>query len=499
MVETSGDQGMRVVDLRFESLRDLQEDFGPFLSPAGFFLRDTSDFAVSDVLRFRLMLPGDFVLIEGTGVVVWVRSPAETTQTLPFGVAVGFATLSDQGRELVERIVNSHIEGGGRPFDMSRPAENGDLQAPQPDEDETPGASGQQDKMRFTVREDPTPGLDDEAVVDDAEQRLPFEEATELELDEDGVDGGVELVSEPLMSQRDDDDADEVIGADTREGPEMQEDVDQAVFAVEMPEPLVQESEPVFLEPSDSMEVSMLEDQDSMPDRQASWEHGEEEPDSLSQPEKKGRSALVWTVVGVAVLVTAAWVLWTQYPEYLPWDVSSPGGVTAGVDHRAEEASPSVPIPPLSDEDLEAAVEAAVDAVTVLDQVESPEPEPTEVIVSGDAVSGPGHKIVDIRADEGERGTVILIRADGSIESGRIRTSILASPPRILVRISGIESLYRPIEIPVGTSEVRGIRIGHHPETHPPSLWIVMDRVDEDVVAQDVEVSGNAIRIEVGR
>jgi len=154
---------------------------------------------------------------------------------------------------------------------------------------------------------------------------------------------------------------------------------------------------------------------------------------------------------------------------------------------------------PLTDDDLEAAVEAAVDAATVPEPAESTEPQPTEPPAPVEVVGAPGHTIVDIKADAGESGTVILIRTDGSIESGRVRTSILPSPPRILIRISGIDSLYRPLEIPVGTSEVRGIRVGYHPETRPPSLWIVLDRSDEDVVVRDVQTSGNVVRVEVGR
>ena len=116
-----------------------------------------------------------------------------------------------------------------------------------------------------------------------------------------------------------------------------------------------------------------------------------------------------------------------------------------------------------------------------------------------DAVSGPGSRIVDIQANTAESGTAVLIRADGSIESRRVVISVLASPPRILIRISGVESPFRPYEISVGTAEVRGIRIGHHPETNPQSLWIVVDAADERVAIQDVQTRGNVIRIEVGR
>ncbi len=499
MVETSDDQGMEVVDLRFESLRDLQEGLGPYLSTEGFFLQERSDFVASDVLRFRLMLPGDFVLIEGTGVVVWVRSPEKATPTLPFGVAVGFATLSDQGRELVERIVNSHIESGGRPFDLSRAADNGRSEASQVDEEQVPKVPDQQAELKFSVREDPAPDQDDEAAVPEPEQRLPFEVSVEPVIDETGGGAEVELELQAPPSESDDGDVDEALGVETSEYPEMQEDVDQTAFAVEMPEPLVQEPEPVLSELPGTLEISLPDDQVPMEDRPASWEYGEEKPDSPDPHETKGGSGLLRILLGILVLVAGAWAVFTQFPEHMPWSGTAPDPVIAESDESPAEDLTTELIAPLTDDDLEAAVEAAVDAATVPEPAEKPEPQPTEAPVTVDVVSAPAHTIVDIKADAGEGGTVVLIRTDGSIESGRVRTSILPSPPRILVRVSGIDSLYRPLEIPVGTSEVRGIRVGHHPETRPPSLWIVLDRSDEDVVVRDVQISGNAIRIEVGR
>ncbi|PLX42905.1 MAG: hypothetical protein C0609_09220, partial [Deltaproteobacteria bacterium] len=179
MFETSGSEGMEVVDLNFESLRDLQDEFGPFLSTEGFFLSGRSDFAASDVLRFRLMLPGDFVLIEGIGVAVWVRSPEEATPKLPFGVAVGFATLSDQGRELVERIVQSHVESGGKPFDMSRPSDGPERELPGADSEEAAAGTS---RMKFTVREEQAAEPEEIQGPAEVEPRLPFEEGGRVEV-----------------------------------------------------------------------------------------------------------------------------------------------------------------------------------------------------------------------------------------------------------------------------------------------------------------------------
>lgn len=495
MVESFDNQGIEVVDLRFESLRDLQEDFGPFLSPEGFFLRDRSDFAASDVLRFRLMLPNEFVLIEGVVVVVWVRGPAEATPTAPFGAAVEFATLSVQGRELVERIVHTHVENGGRPFDMSRPADNGERQSSQPDEGEAQKASPTSGSIKFTVREDTGAGQDDQVVVGDAEPRLPFEADVKPEFDQSADAAGVR----PVMPKGDDGSGVETPGAEAQAPPDTKDDPGQRAFRVETPEPLAGKPELAFSGGAGALEISLLDEQDSTADRKASWEHGEEESDSSDRSRGKRRSGLVWTLVVLVVLVGAAWVVWTQYPEYLPWGGPAHGGVTVDVDESNGGPLSSEAMAPLSDDDLEAVVEAAVEAVTDTDQPENSEPEPTEARAPVDVVSGPGSRVVDVKVNSGDSGTFVLIRADGSIERRRIKTSILPDPPRILVRIFGIGSPYRPFEIPVGTSEIRGIRIGHHQETRPPSLWLVLDRTDEDVEIRDVQTSRNVVRIEIGR
>ncbi len=503
MFETPDSQDMEVVDLRFESLRDLQEEFGPFLSPEGFFLRDRSDFVVSDVLRFRLMLPGEFVLVEGVGVVVWARGPGEATPSLPLGVAVGFATLSDQGRELVERIVQSHIESGGKPFNMSRPRDNGDLQDSQPDSAEVVDESDSQSALKFTVREDPAPESDDLDGAGDGELRLPFEEDVKPETDETTDSDAGRPVPDSVPVENLDDSSEQEIGAGELEAPDLpesQEDSSQWALAVETSDSPEYEPEPDDAEPEGGLEISLPEEQPSTEEMQGSWEpEAEEVVSSGRRVPAKSRSGLVRILIGIVVLVAGAWAVWTQFPEYLPWVGATPEAVIAEPDESRGEVSLAGGVAPLTDEDLEAAVEAAVDAVTAPEPVKDPEPEPTDVPVVADAVSGPGSKIVDIKAEAGGSGTVVLIRADGSIESRRVLTSLLPSPPRILVRIYGIDSPFRPFKIPVGTAEVRGIRIGHHPETRSPSLWIVLDRADVGVEIREVQTSGNVIRIEVGR
>lgn len=390
------------------------------------------------------MLPGDFVLIEGVGVVVWVRTLSEATLTQPSGAAVGFATLSDQGKELVERIVQSHVEIGGKPFDMSRPSDDGDLEAPSSESALELDEPDSQSALKFSVREEPA--SEPEEIEDEPEEMA---EAGEPEL------------SLPF-----------------------EEDI---------------QPEPDHGEPIGALEISVSGEPSAKEDRPASWEHGDEALDSSSGTSGKTRSAVVRILVGIVVLAAGALAVYTQYPELLPWSGTASEVVIAEPDESPGEGSPAESIAPLTEADLEAVVEAAVDAVTVPEPVRDPEPEPTDVPVVVDVLSDPGSRIVDIQADAGEGGTVVTLRADGSIESRRVVTSVLVNPPRILVRVSGIESPFRPFEIPVGTAEVQGIRIGHHPETNPRSLWVVVDVADAGVVIREVQTSGNVFRVEVGR
>lgn len=571
MIETTGDDGMEVVDLRFESLRDLQDDFGPFLSTEGFFLAGRIDFSVSDVLRFRLMLPGDFVLIEGLGVVGWVRETAGPKT--PPGVAVGFATLSDQGRELVERIVHSHLESGGKPFDMSRRSENGESQDSQSGQIADPEPSSSPGSMKFTVRDDSLAEPSDQPEGDD-ELRLPFEADIEPEVltseivePDDSVadeaspavfeqiaDPGGDFVqpelqqgleesstealfadpvepgvadSEPVPSEGSEELSEQAVEVGIEPDPEFDPQADfeperepepEAQFESEIEiagepgfEPEFQsepedhyESEPTLEDSNSSLEISLPDNDVTMPDQPDSWARDEVTFDTDNSAKAKGRSGLIWVVAAVVILAAGAWVIWSLFPQFLPWGGLDSDGDTIEAGATTVVDVPLDPIAALSDEDLEAAVVAAVDAVTSSEKVEEvesvePEPVPTEAPAIEDPVSGPASRIVEIKTEAIDGGTVVLIRGDGVFQSGRIATSLLLNPARVLVRISGIDSPYRPYVIPVGNSEVEEIRVGHHEETRPPSLWIVLDRSDESVEIRNVQTSGNVVRVEVGR
>lgn len=174
MTIINGDDGLQCVELRYESLRELQNELGPYLAGEGFFLKGETGLAPSDVLRFKIMLPGDFVLVEGVGVVIWTRTENECREGELPGTALGFATLSEQGRELIERMVQTQQERGGRPFDLTRPSSEAELPTPKIE-------SRQKPKYEFQVRDDskrPAKQAVTETSAPAREEELPFPEET---------------------------------------------------------------------------------------------------------------------------------------------------------------------------------------------------------------------------------------------------------------------------------------------------------------------------------
>ena len=113
---TSGDDLIEI-DLSFESMRRFQAEFSTNLSKDGIFIDTGEPLDPGSVVRFRVILPEEFVLLEGTAIVEWLRG-FENAADGPPGMALRFATLSPQNQELVEQLVQDHIDAGGTPFNL---------------------------------------------------------------------------------------------------------------------------------------------------------------------------------------------------------------------------------------------------------------------------------------------------------------------------------------------------------------------------------------------
>jgi len=139
------------IDLNFESMRRFQAEFSPNLSREGIFIDTGEPLEPGSVVRFRVILPEDFIFLEGTAVVEWRRGLDGIADGVP-GMALRFATLSPQNQELVEQLVQDHVDAGGTPFNLDVRPSLGDfptdaLEGASP-EPETAGADG----YRLTIR-----------------------------------------------------------------------------------------------------------------------------------------------------------------------------------------------------------------------------------------------------------------------------------------------------------------------------------------------------------
>ena len=167
---------------------------------------------------------------------------------------------------------------------------------------------------------------------------------------------------------------------------------------------------------------------------------------------------------------------------------ADPAEVPQSADDVVEEAR--------SGDDGEAVVvepdesESAIDAV-----VERVEPEPAQAVVQ----LGSADSVTNIDVERGQSGTVIRIRANGSLEDGVLSMETLSSPPRVLVRVRGITNKYRPYTIEAMTPEVSQVRSGLHEERRPSELWIVIDLVEADVAVGGVSIGRDLAELVLSR
>jgi len=123
------DKDVERIDLLFDSVRSLHQQLGPFLSTEGIFIAADKPREPSTVIRFRIIVGGDFDLFEGTGVVVWTRS-RRLGADMPAGMALRYVTLGPQSEATIAEMVAKHVADGGEPFDIEPQTDPGIRKAP---------------------------------------------------------------------------------------------------------------------------------------------------------------------------------------------------------------------------------------------------------------------------------------------------------------------------------------------------------------------------------
>jgi hypothetical protein len=129
-----------------------------------------------------------------------------------------------------------------------------------------------------------------------------------------------------------------------------------------------------------------------------------------------------------------------------------------------------------------------------------PEADATEVVaVRKPARSEAASGVLAVRSQALAGESVVVVEANGRLNDGSVDVVPLVDPPRVLLRLRGIEREFTPYEIEVGSAELDRVRIGHHPEQSPPELYVVLDLTDASVRLDRSEIEDHEIRVVVAR
>ncbi len=111
-------QGTRL-ELEFRNFRQFVTELGPSISSDGLFVETTAPAKEGSTLDFTLRLEDGHTLIHGRGTVAWVR-PATESPHPPPGMALKFLEILESSSDLIQQVVEAHLEEGGTPFDIDR-------------------------------------------------------------------------------------------------------------------------------------------------------------------------------------------------------------------------------------------------------------------------------------------------------------------------------------------------------------------------------------------
>jgi uncharacterized protein (TIGR02266 family) len=121
----------------------------------------------------------------------------------------------------------------------------------------------------------------------------------------------------------------------------------------------------------------------------------------------------------------------------------------------------------------------------------SPAPAPAPAPATGPALTA----VDRITYEESFGGTDVVLWGNGAIRQESYVHSQMGSPPRELFRITGIRKPFPQTKIPVGTGEVKQVRIGYHEAAKGNELHVVIDLAGPQVKVTRVDQDGQRLRI----
>lgn len=129
-----------------------------------------------------------------------------------------------------------------------------------------------------------------------------------------------------------------------------------------------------------------------------------------------------------------------------------------------------------------------------------PEPQPLPEVVQRKTppapAVGPAVTAVErITFEPSLGGTTVILWGNGAIRPESYKRISVDSPPREVIQIRGIQRSFSPVRIPVGTSEVKQIRVGYHQKAGGNELHIVLDLAGSRTKVARIEPDGQRLRI----
>jgi hypothetical protein len=95
-------------------------------------------------------------------------------------------------------------------------------------------------------------------------------------------------------------------------------------------------------------------------------------------------------------------------------------------------------------------------------------------------------------------GLTVTVFLDGPVQEWNYSVDRLETPPRVVVRVQGVDRPFPRSAIPVGTELVERIRLGFHPERRESELHLVLDLATPEAEVRS-EAAGSEIRLHVAR
>lgn len=434
------------------------ESFGQFLeqhaqdiSEGGMFLRSAAPPPAGTRLQFAIRLSDGYPLIRGKGEVVWSRKRGPGPDS-PGGMGIRFVELSEQGKQLVRRLVEER-------------------RGPRETEGEEGAGAGEQEPAKEVPRPQELVQHEDIAAgpasTEVNETPDPFGElVSKLEEKMSRVEDGDPFLLEPEIPP-----ADQPAAASDEFLPPVEGGQDSSLGGTVSFGEGTGTSEGDSFPPVELPEIG----------RPVGFYEDDEE-EAMLPP---SRSPWFWPfAIPVLALALAAlgYGLWEM--GYLGWaglpGPASPRGVQANVTATAQPTvrpEPTNPTP-LSEEGAENPASIAAVMVTPTRAPVSPSPTPVPTATRFPAhqpVVAPASAVKNVTWRRTADGVEVRIRLNGRLESSSARLTRLDSPPRGLLRIKHMRTHYEPTEIPVGVGGLEKIRLWLHDEMSPPQMYVVFD------------------------